>query len=208
MAASGFHDERPQDAADAGSGPEGMGQVLTPWIAEEEIASAVSRLARELDGGDWGPGLVLVGVLTGGFVFLADLMRQMQTPVHRIDFIKAESYGAGQDSSGTVKILYGPSSEAVRGRPVVVVEDIIDTGITTAAVLEHLERLEPSSLEVCALLDKPSRRRVDARARFVGITIPDQFVVGYGMDLDQRYRQLPGIHYIEASPEHREQACD
>ena len=92
-----------------------------------------------------------------------------------------------------MKILYGPAAEAVRGHPVVVVEDIIDTGITTAAVLKHLERLEPASLEVCALLDKPSRRRVDARARFVGITIPDRFVVGYGMDLDQRYRQLPGI---------------
>lgn len=201
MAASGFHYERPQDAADAGSGPAGMGQPLTPWISEEEITSAVSRLARELDGGDWGSGLVLVGVLTGSFVFLADLIRQMQTPVHRIDFIKAESYGAEQDSSGAVNILYSPAAEAVHGHPVVVVEDIIDTGITTAAVLEHLERLGPASLEVCALLDKPSRRRVDARARFVGITIPDRFVVGYGMDLDQRYRQLPGIYYIEAPPE-------
>ena len=208
MATSGFHDERQQDTATAGSGSADMGQVLTPWIAEEEIASAVSRLARELDEVDWGPGLVLVGVLTGSFVFLADLVRQMETPVHRIDFIKAESYGAGQDSSGAVKILYGPAAEAVLGHPVVVVEDIIDTGITTTAVLEHLERLEPASLEVCALLDKPSRRRVDARARFVGITIPDRFVVGYGMDLGQRYRQLPGIHYIEAPPEGEGQAGD
>lgn len=206
MAASGFHDESPQDSADVSSSPAGMGQPLTPWISQGDIASAVSRLARELDQLDWAPGLVLVGVLTGSFVFLADLVRQLQTPIHRIDFIKTESYGAGQNSSGAVNILYGPAAEAVRGHPVVVVEDIIDTGITTAAVLEHLERLEPSSLEVCALLDKPSRRRVDARARFVGITIPDRFVVGYGMDLDQRYRQLPGIHYIAATQEDEGQA--
>ena len=167
-----------------------------PWLSPDEIGAAVGRLAAELDRDYEDRMPVLVGVLTGSFMFMADLVRRMRVPIGRVDFIKAESYGAGQTSSGRANIIYSPPGKALAGRPVVVVEDIIDTGITTTAVLECLGKHRPESMEVCALLDKPSRRQVEVAAKYVGVTIPDRFVVGYGMDLDQRYRQLPGVFYI------------
>lgn len=173
-----------------------MENSLTPWLSPDEIGAAVGRLAAELDRDYEGRMPVLVGVLTGSFMFMADLVRRMRLPIGRVDFIKAESYGAGQTSSGHANIVYSPPGQVLAGRNLVVVEDIIDTGITTAAVLECLGRHRPESMEVCALLDKPSRREVEVPVKYVGVTIPDRFVVGYGMDLDQRYRELPGVFSI------------
>ncbi len=173
-----------------------MKQSLTPWLSPEEIAAAVGRLAAELDRDYRGRSPALVGVLNGGFIFTADLVRQMHTGIRRVEFVKAASYGSGQTSSGKARIEKGLPAEAVRGQHVVIVEDIVDTGITTAAVRRYLGRHRPASLEICALLDKPSRRVTEVPIKYVGVSIPDRFVVGYGMDLDHRFRELPGIYEV------------
>ena len=167
-------------------------------MSGQDIAGLVARLAAEIDRDYLGRSLALVGVLRGGFVFLADLARQLETPVGRVDFVRVESYGGGMVSSGRPRIVQGVPRDSIVGRDVVVVEDIVDTGATTAAVLRYLRRFRPASLTLCSLLDKPSRRQVRVEADYVGMAIPDRFVVGYGLDLDQRYRDLPGIWVVEA----------
>ncbi len=161
----------------------------------------VERLASEIDGNYRDRSLTLIGVLRGGFVFLADLARQLQTPVRRVDFVSVESYGAKMVSTGRPRIIQGVSRESVAGQDVLIVEDIVDTGATTSAVLRNLRRHDPASVSLCALLDKPSRRQVDVSVDYVGMTIPDYFVVGYGLDFDQRYRDLPEIWVIEPALE-------
>ena len=175
-----------------------MVERLEPFLSGQEIAGLVARLAGEIDRDYQGRSLALVGVLRGGFVFLADLARQLETPVGRVDFVRVESYGDGMVSSGRPRIVQGVPRDSIVGRDVVVVEDIVDTGATTAAVLRYLRRFRPASLTLCSLLDKPSRRQVSVEADYVGMAIPDRFVVGYGLDLDQRYRDLPGIWVVEA----------
>ena len=174
-----------------------MAESLQPFLSREDIAGLVERLAGEIDRGYRDRSPALIGVLRGGFMFLADLARQLQTPVRRVDFVRVESYGAGTVSSGRPRIVQGVPRESVAGQDVLVVEDIVDTGATTAAVLRYLRRHRPASLGLCALLDKPSRRQVDVAVDYVGITVPDRFVVGYGLDLDQRYRDLPEIWTVE-----------
>ncbi len=169
---------------------------LTLLIPREDIAAAVARLARELDRAYAPRPPVLVGVLKGSFIFLADLVRQMSIPIHRLEFIPASSYGSDRTSSGEPEVGTGLTEESVGGRDVLVVEDIVDTGLTTAAVLERLRGLQPASVRVCVLLDKPSRRRQAVPIDHVGFTIPDLFVVGYGLDFDQRYRELPDLHIL------------
>ncbi len=166
-------------------------------MSGQDIAGLVARLAGEIDRDYRGRSLALVGVLRGGFVFLADLARQLETPVGRVDFVRVESYGDGMVGSGRPRIVQGVPRDSIVGRDVVVVEDIVDTGATTAAVLRYLRRSRPASLKLCSLLDKPSRRQVRVEADYVGMAIPDRFVVGYGLDLDQRYRDLPGIWVVE-----------
>jgi hypoxanthine phosphoribosyltransferase len=169
---------------------------LVPLISQQEIAAEVQRLAGELDR-DCGSGSpTLVGILRGSFIFLADLVRQMQTPLRSIEFMQMSSYGAGAVSSGRARVIIGLSREAVAGRDVIVVEDIVDTGITTSAVLRYLSWRQPASLRLCALLDKPSRRVMPVAIDYLGFTVPDRFLVGYGTDLDQRYRQLPAIYTL------------
>lgn len=156
------------------------------------------RLAAELDR-DYGAGSpTVVGILRGSFMFLADLVRQMQTPLRSIEFMQMSSYGSGAVSSGRARVVIGLSQEAVTGRNVIVVEDIVDTGITTSAVLRYLNWRRPTSLRLCALLDKPDRRRVPVAVDYLGFTVPDRFLVGYGTDLNQRYRQLPAIYTLES----------
>ena len=169
---------------------------LVPLFSEREIAAVVERLARELDGDYRQRAPVLVGILKGSFIFLADLVRRMKTPIHSIEFLRLSSYGSGTASSGHARIVMGLPPEAVAGRDVVVVEDIVDTGITTAAAVRYLKRRRPASVAVCALLDKPSRRQVPVEVRYVGLKAPDRFVVGYGIDVDQKYRQLPQIYAL------------
>ncbi len=166
----------------------------------EAIDNAVRRLARELDRDYADRPPVLVGVLKGGFIFLADLVRRMQVSVLSVEFLRLSSYGGNTVSSGAPRIVVGLPEDAVLNRHLVLVEDIVDTGLTTAAALEYLREKKPASIRLCVLLDKPERRRVPAVIDYLGFTVPDRFLVGYGLDLDQRYRQLPGIYMLNQEP--------
>jgi hypoxanthine phosphoribosyltransferase len=163
-------------------------------LSPEQIAARVDELATEIARvyGD-GP-LVLLAVLKGAAHFASDLMRRLDLDV-RLEFIRAKSY-EGTDSSGTVRFNVVPEI-SLEGRDVLVVEDILDTGRTCAAILRKLEAQRPKSLAICTLLDKPSRRIESVEADYVGFTIEDHFVVGYGLDHDEQYRQLPGVYVLE-----------
>ena len=165
---------------------------IRTMIAAEEIAARVEALAAGINAHFAGTEkLVVVGLLRGSFVFVADLVRRLDLPVE-VDFIEASSYGSGTESSRDVRILKDLRSP-VEGLDVLVVEDIVDTGHTMKHVLKLLATRKPNRLEVCALLSKPSRREVEIRAKWIGFEIPDEFVVGYGIDYAQRNRNLPYI---------------
>ncbi len=166
--------------------------VIDELISAKAIAARVEALAREISEHFAGTEqLIVIGLLRGSFVFIADLVREIDLPVE-VDFLEVSSYGSGTESSREVRILKDLRSE-IENRDVLVVEDIIDTGYTLKHVLAILGTRSPARLEVCALLDKPSRREVDVKARWIGFEIPDRFVVGYGIDYAQRDRNLPHI---------------
>jgi len=166
--------------------------VIDQLISAKAIAARVEALACEISAFFAGTDkLVVVGLLRGSFVFIADLVRELELPVE-VDFLEVSSYGNKTESSREVRILKDLRGE-IAGRDVLVVEDIVDTGYTLCHVLEILNTRHPARLEVCALLDKPSRREMDVQARWVGFSIPDKFVVGYGIDYAQRNRNLPHI---------------
>ncbi|MFD1913426.1 hypoxanthine phosphoribosyltransferase [Halodurantibacterium flavum] len=166
--------------------------VIDQMISAKAIAARVEQLAAEITEHFRGTDkLVVVGLLRGSFVFIADLVREIDLPVE-VDFLEASSYGDAMSSSREVKILKDLRGE-IAGRDVLVVEDIVDTGFTLKHVVSLLQTREPKRLEVCVLLDKPSRREVDIAATWTGFTIPDEFVVGYGIDYAQRNRNLPYI---------------
>lgn len=166
--------------------------VIDEMISAKEIAARVEGLARDISDhfADTNK-LVVVGLLRGSFVFIADLVRELDLPVE-VDFIEASSYGDSMTSSREVRILKDLRGE-IEERDVLVVEDIVDTGFTLHHVLHLLNARGPARLEVCALLDKPSRREADIQATWTGFKIPDEFVVGYGIDYAQRNRNLPYI---------------
>jgi hypoxanthine phosphoribosyltransferase len=141
------------------------------------------------------PEPVIIGVLKGSWIFMADLVRHLEIPVV-CDFIRVRSYDNGTVSSGRPTLLMDVTTE-LAGRRVILVDDIIDTGLTARFMLEHLGRKGPVDIEICALFDKPSRRRVPVTARYVGFSIPDRFIVGYGLDVDERYRHLPYVGMME-----------
>jgi hypoxanthine phosphoribosyltransferase len=165
-------------------------------LLPEQIHQRIRELASEIRSEYAGKHPVLVGVLKGAFVFLADLVRELRFPL-QCDFVKLSSYGWSTETSGQVRLELD-TSIPLAGRHVLVVEDIVDTGLTTAWLLAHLRKKQPASLRVCALLDKPARRRVEVTIDFVGFRIPDQFVVGYGIDWAEAYRELDFIGYIPA----------
>lgn len=166
--------------------------VIDQMISAKQIAARVEDLAREITAFFHGTDkLVVVGLLRGSFVFIADLVRELDLPVE-VDFLEASSYGNAMQSSREVRILKDLRGE-IGGRDVLVVEDIVDTGFTLSHVKTILMARQPHRLEVCALLDKPSRREVPIRATWTGFEIPDEFVVGYGIDFAQRNRNLPYI---------------
>ena len=166
--------------------------VIDEMISAKSIAARVEALAREITLAFAGTDkLIVVGLLRGSFVFIADLVRELDLPVE-VDFLEASSYGDAMTSSREVRILKDLRGE-IAGRDVLVVEDIVDTGFTLMHVVNLLRLRGPKRLEVCALLDKPSRREVDIRATWTGFEIPDEFVVGYGIDFAQRNRNLPHI---------------
>jgi hypoxanthine phosphoribosyltransferase len=166
--------------------------VIDPMISAKSIAARVESLADEIsDHFKDTEKLIVVGLLRGSFVFIADLVRELDLPVE-VDFLETSSYGEGMVSSREVRILKDLRGE-IEGRDVLVVEDIVDTGHTLNHVIHLLESRNPKRLEVCALLDKPSRREVDVKATWIGFEIPDEFVVGYGIDYAQRNRNLDHI---------------
>ena len=161
-------------------------------ISAKAIAARVEALAREISTHFAGTDkLVVVGLLRGSFIFIADLVRELDLPVE-VDFLEVSSYGNSTESSREVRVLKDLRGE-IEGRDVLLVEDIIDTGYTLKHVLDILGTRHPRRIEVCALLDKPSRREVEVKARWIGFEIPDAFVVGYGIDYAQRNRNLPHI---------------
>jgi hypoxanthine phosphoribosyltransferase len=164
-------------------------------ISRDEIAKAVARLAREIKRDYQGKQPLLIGILKGSFVFMADLIRQLDLPLE-LEFVKLSSYGAARESSGKVRVVQGLQT-LIKGRDVLVVEDIVDTGITTSFLLDYLKKKKPASLKLCVLTDKPSRRRVPVPIDYLGFTVPDKFIVGYGIDCDERFRNLPHIYALE-----------
>jgi hypoxanthine phosphoribosyltransferase len=166
-----------------------------PLISAEEIAARVKGLGREIAARFPESALTVVGVLRGAFVFMADLVRTIPGDV-RCDFLGVHSYGAATETSGVVQIT-SDLSLPVAGQHVLLVEDIVDTGLTLRYLLDILQTQGPASLHVCTLLNKPSRRRVEVPLDFVGFEIPDRFVVGYGLDADQKYRGLPYVAVID-----------
>ncbi|MUG93582.1 hypoxanthine phosphoribosyltransferase [Scytonema sp. UIC 10036] len=174
-----------------------MKKQLVQLISQEEIAVTVNRLAKELDRDYENRSLLLVGILKGSFIFLADLVRKINTTICNIEFISISSYGASTVTSGQATIIMGLPKEKVMGQDVIVVEDIVDTGITTATVLNYLKNYDPASLRLCTLLNKPARRQIPVTIDYLGFTVPDCFIVGYGIDFNQEYRQLPAIYALE-----------
>ena len=166
----------------------GVGEIL---IEEEALRNRIRELGEEISADYAGRDLLLIGVLKGAVFFMADLMRCL-TVACEVDFMAISSYGASTDSSGVVRILKDLDIN-IEGRDVLVVEDIIDSGLTLSYLIRNLEAREPASLEVCALLTKPARREIDVSVRYVGFEIPNRFVIGYGLDLAERYRNLPYV---------------
>ncbi|MFA5065159.1 MAG: hypoxanthine phosphoribosyltransferase [Dehalococcoidia bacterium] len=168
---------------------------LKKLITNAEIDSAVQRLASEIKRDYRRKNPLLIGILKGSFVFMADLVRRLDIPLE-VDFVRLSSYGSGTESSGKVRIL-GKLTEPVEGRHIIVVEDIIDTGLTTAHFLNYIKRKNPASVVLCALTEKPARRKVNVKIDYLGFTVPNKFIVGYGIDYNEKYRNLPDICYIE-----------
>jgi len=165
-----------------------VGEIL---IEQDALQSRIAELGREISLAYEGRDLLLVGVLKGAVFFMADLMRELTVPCE-IDFMAISSYGAATDSSGVVRILKDLDA-SIAGRDVLVVEDIIDSGLTLSYLIRSLKARKPASLEICALLTKPERREIEVPVRFVGFEIPNKFVIGYGLDFAERYRNLPYV---------------
>ena len=164
-------------------------------LSADELQRRVVELGEEISRDYAGRSLLLVGVLKGAVFFLSDLMRFIEVPVE-VDFMAVASYGSATDSSGVVRILKD-LDVAIEGRDVLIVEDIVDSGLTLQYLVRNLGSRNPRTLEVCALLTKPSRRKVDLNTRYVGFEIPDRFAIGYGLDHAERYRNLPYVAALD-----------
>src|SRR4051812_33620820 len=160
-------------------------------VAEGDLAQRIRDLGAEISKDYAGRELFLIGVLKGAVFFVADLMRHLELPC-AIDFMAVASYGSSTDSSGVVRILKDLDAP-IEGRDVLIVEDIVDSGLTLNYLLRNLGARDPKTIEVCALLTKPSRRKVEVEPRYVGFEIANRFAIGYGLDLDERYRNLPYV---------------
>lgn len=164
-------------------------------LGRGQIRRRVRELAEQIERDYQGCQLVLLGTLKGSFVFLSDLMRRLRLPVE-VDFVGVSSYGLGQESSGQVSVYHSPRLE-LRGRHVLLVEDIVDTGLTLEFLRRYLAERGPASLRVCALLQKERAARAGIQVDYLGFLIPDDFVVGYGLDAAERYRNLPDVCVLE-----------
>ncbi len=167
---------------------------LVPVISSEELTQCVAKLAGRINQDYAGESLVVIGILKGSFVFMADLVRRLSVPV-KLDFVRLASYGDKSESCGKICITKDIEM-SIEGRHVLIVEDIVDTGITLRWFLEHLRNHQPLSVKVCALIDKSERRQVEVPVDYVGISLDKGFLVGYGLDFSERYRNLPGIFEV------------
>lgn len=167
-------------------------EILFPKaVIEQRVGELAEQISRDYEGKE----LLIVGILNGAFVFMADLIRGLDVPC-RVDFVRLASYGCGSVSSGEVRITKDLETP-IAGRDVLIVEDIVDSGLTLSRLTEVLRERQPASLRVCAFLDKRERRRVPFAADYVGFVIPDRFVVGYGLDYDEKFRFLPDVCVLE-----------
>ncbi len=164
-------------------------------LSEEQLAARIAELGAEITADYDGKEILMIGVLRGAVLFMADLARAIKIPV-AIDFMAVSSYGAGTSSSGVVRILKD-LDENVEGKHVLVVEDIIDSGLTLNYLVDNLKSRQPASIKICTLLNKPDRRKVDVDIAYNGFTIPDYFVIGYGLDYAEKYRNLPFIGILK-----------
>lgn len=169
---------------------------LTLLIPRSVIEQTVARLAAQITEDYRDRQLVAVGILKGAFIFMADLVRRLDIPLE-VDFITVSSYGSGTESSRIVTLRQDLTTD-IRGKHVLVIEDIVDSGHTVCYVLEHLAAAGAASVRLCALADKPSRREASVRLDYLGFTVPDRFVVGYGLDFDNKFRYLPDIYALES----------
>lgn len=170
-----------------------VGEIL---ITEEELRARIAELGKAISADYQSKDLLAICILRGAVVFLSDLIRQITIP-HEIDFMAVSSYGGTRtESSGVVRILMDLTTN-IEGRDVLIVEDIVDTGLTLAYIIENLKTRRPASLCTCALLNKQERRRVDVPLDYVGFVIPDRFVIGYGLDYDEKYRNLPFVGVLK-----------
>jgi len=168
---------------------------FTKYLNRHEIDAAVQNIANRINADYEGQSVVLVGVLKGAIVFMADLVRHLKMDVE-VEFVRLSSYGKARTSSGTVTILKDIQAD-IRGKHVLIVEEIIDSGRTLKFLYERLKQSGPVSVEIVTLLDKSSKRVVDVPVKYVGRTIEDQFLVGYGLDLEERCRNLPDVYYLK-----------
>jgi hypoxanthine phosphoribosyltransferase len=164
-------------------------------LTKEEIEKQVARLAQEISRDYQGKYPLLLGILKGSFVFMADIIRLLEIPVE-IDFVRLSSYGSARVSSTKIKVVQGLRTP-VKGRDVLVIDDIVDTGLTVGYLLDYLRKKRVSSLKLCALLDKPSRRIIPVPIDYLGLTIPNRFVAGYGLDYNERFRNLPDLYIVD-----------
>ena len=165
-------------------------------LSEEDLKKIVERLGEQISKDYEGKNLVLVSVLKGSVLFMADLMRAIKIPC-TIDFMAVSSYGAGTKSSGVVKIIKDLDNDVIEGSDLLIVEDILDSGVTLSYLIKLLGARNPNSIKICTLLDKPERRKADIKADYAGTTIPDAFVVGYGLDFAEKYRNLPFVGILK-----------
>lgn len=164
-------------------------------VSEAELKEKVTQLGEQISRDYAGKNLLLVSILKGSVVFMADLMRAITIPAS-IDFMVVSSYGAGTNTSGLVKIVKD-LDQNLAGKDVLIVEDILDTGVTLSKLKPMLELRNPNSIRICTILDKPSRRKADITADYQGFAVPDEFVVGYGLDYDEKYRNLPFVGVLK-----------
>jgi hypoxanthine phosphoribosyltransferase len=164
---------------------------LTVLVSRRKIAAVVKRLAEEIRRDYEGLNPLVVGILKGSFVFLADLVRAIDMPL-QVDFVKLTSYGSGTQSSGRITVLLDLNCQ-LEGRHVLVVEDIVDSGLTASFLCDYLRQKGPTSVKLCSFTSKPSRRVVDIKIDYLGLEVPDKFLVGYGLDCAEKYRYLPNL---------------
>jgi hypoxanthine phosphoribosyltransferase len=170
-----------------------------PIITQEQMRNRIRELGRQISADYAEKDLVLVGVLKGAYAFFADLARAIRIPV-RVDFIIVTSYGTRAKTSGNVKLVT-ELTEQIKNKDVLLVEDIVDSGLTVQYLMKALARRKPKSINVCTLLSKPERRVVDVHVQYIGFKIPDQYVIGYGLDYQQKYRNLPYLAVLDQSSE-------